>query len=81
MLSRAAMFAGRNFFGTRSASGVAYAGAAAIAAAAGATTALADKKEKSFIMLKPVCPCRFLSKCYCLESIVAANLPICPPIG
>lgn len=57
ILSRAAVFAGRNFFGTRAASSAIYAGAAAAAVAAGSTTVLADTKEQSFIMLKPVRLC------------------------
>jgi nucleoside diphosphate kinase len=53
MLSRAALYAGRNLFGSRAGAALAYAGAAAAAAAAGVQTGRADKNERSFIMIKP----------------------------
>lgn len=52
-LSRAAVYAGRTVFGTRAHVAAGCAAAAAAALAAGSTVALADKKERSFIMLKP----------------------------
>jgi hypothetical protein len=54
MLARAAVYAGRNFFGTRAGSAFAGISAAATAAAAGSTVAFADASEQSYIMLKPV---------------------------
>jgi nucleoside-diphosphate kinase len=50
ILGRAALYAGRNYFGRRAAL---YSASALAAAAAGTTLGLADKKERSFIMLKP----------------------------
>lgn len=49
-VARMALFAGRNFFQTRTAVAAA---ATAAAAAAGTTVAFADKSERSYIMLKP----------------------------
>lgn len=50
LLARAALFAGRTVFQTRS---LAAAAAAAGTAAAGTAVAMADKNERSYIMLKP----------------------------
>jgi hypothetical protein len=55
ILARAAIFAGRNLFGTRASTAFAGASAAAAAAAvAGSSVAFADQNEQSYIMLKPV---------------------------
>lgn len=48
-VARAALYAGRNLFGTRALA----AASATVAAAFGSTVALADKTERSYIMLKP----------------------------
>jgi hypothetical protein len=55
ILARAAIFAGRNLFGTRASTAFVGASAAAAAAAvAGSSVGFADQNERSYIMLKPV---------------------------